>query len=272
MHKGPYCQTHDLFSTQQFGFIKGRSTVLQLLKVMEIWTHALDNGHAIDTIYLDFMKAFHTVPHRRLIGTLESIGIHGQIVSWVQDFLSNRVQQVNVNGTKSDRAKVISGIPQGSVLGPILFVLYINDLPNNISSDVFMFADDTKVFRIIERHEDQTLLQDDLDKLSAWSSKWLLNFHPDKCKLLSMGPTDEDNVIYELNTGDNSYELGLTVEETDIGVIIDPKLEFDRHMQMKINKASSIMAVIRRSFITLNTANFTFQCYHTRLISYHTDY
>ena len=138
-----------LFSTQQFGFIKGRSTVLQLFNVMDSRTKALDRGKSIDIVYLDFMKAFDPVPHKRLIGKLKSYGIEYYTLRWIQAFMFDRVQQVSVNGINSEWANETSGIPQRSVLGPILFVLYINDLPENIVSNVYMFANDTKVFKTI---------------------------------------------------------------------------------------------------------------------------
>ena len=149
-----------LFSTQQFGFIKGHSTVLQLLNVIDSWTKGLNRGESVDVVYLDFMKAF---PHKILIGKLKSYGIEYYTLSWIQAFLSDRVQQVNVNGTNSELANITSGIPQGSVLGPILFVLYINDLPENIVSNVYMFSDDTKVFKTITSPHDQHTIQNDLD-------------------------------------------------------------------------------------------------------------
>ena len=173
-----------LFSTQQFSFIKGRSTVLQLLNVMESWTKALDRGKAIYVLYLEFMKAFDTIPHKRLIGKLKSYGIAYYTLRWIQAFLSGRVQQVSVNGVNSEWANVTSGIPQGSALGPILFVLYINDLRENIISNVYMFADDTNVFKKINSPDDQHTLQDDLDYLISWSRQWLLRLHPYKCNLM----------------------------------------------------------------------------------------
>ena len=154
---------------QQFGFIKGHSTVLQLLNVMDSWTKVLDRGESIDIVYLDFMKAFDTMPHERLIGKLKSYGIEYYTLRWIQAFLSDHVQQISVSGINSEWANVTNGIPQGSVLGPILFVLYINDLPENIVSNVYIFADDTKVFKTINHPDDQHTLQNDLDYLTSWS-------------------------------------------------------------------------------------------------------
>ena len=148
---------------------------------------ALDNGLSIDSIYLDFMKAFDTVPHKRLIYKLRMNGLSPSMLRWIAGFLTGRNQQVCVNGSMSKWADVTSGIPQGSVMGPILFVIYINGLPNEIKSDIYMFADDTKVFRTIKTNDDQCVLQDDLDELTAWSTKWLLTFHPDKCKIMHIG-------------------------------------------------------------------------------------
>ena len=136
---------NNLFSSKQFGFIKGRSTVLQLLYVLDMWTEALDNRDSIDAIYCDYMKAFDKVPHKRLVHKLRAYGIENNILSWITSFLCGRTQQVVVNGSRSRPRAVISGIPQGSVLGSILFVIYINDLPEIVDerTHVFLFADDT---------------------------------------------------------------------------------------------------------------------------------
>ena len=259
-----------LFSTQQFGFIKGRSTVLQLLNVIDSWTKALDRGESVDVVYLDFMKAFDTVSHKRLIGKLKSYGIEYYTLRWIQAFLSDRVQQVNVNGTNSEWANITSGIPQGSVLGTILSVLYINDLPENIVSNVYMFADDTKIFKTITSPHDQHTLQNDLDYLTSWSSKWLLWFHPDKCNLIHVGKTIQQEYAYNQKIDNTAYELGGIEEQKVIGVINDSNLEFDKHINQKINKANSIMAVIRRSFTTLNQHNFV--PLYKALVRSHLDY
>ena len=140
-----HMMVNNLFSSQQYWFIKGRSTVQQLLTV---WTNAIDKGDSIDTVYLDFTKAFDKVPHNRLMSKLNSIGINTETLHWIKAILSDLVQQVCINGANYTWKPVTSGIPQGSVLDPILFVLYTNDLPSNILSDVYIFTDDTNILTL----------------------------------------------------------------------------------------------------------------------------
>ena len=261
-----HMKNNKLFSKSQFGFIGGRSTVLQLLTVLDRWTEILDQGGIIDVIYLDFMKAFDKVPHKRLIEKIKSYGIGQHITNWIQDFLHGRKHRVCVNGKFSSWAPVTSGIPQGSVLGPLLFVLYINDLPKDIISDIYLFADDTKIFTQVTNMEDAAKLQDDLTKLQEWSDRWLLKFHPGKCKVVDIGMRDRISYNYYL---DNT-ELEHSEVEKDLGVHIDNRLKFDTHMGTKINKANNVLGAIRRSFSYLD--NTVLLRLYTSLVRPHLEY
>ena len=154
----------------------------------------MEKQKLVDTIYFDFKKAFDMVPHKRLLGKLESHGVNGKILNWIQEFLVGRSQYVAVNGEKSSSGSVLSGIPQGTVLGPLLFVIYINDILENITSEGFLFADDTKIFRKITSKEDALHLQSDIDSLKKWSEVWGMEFNRDKCHVLTLGKFD--NILY----------------------------------------------------------------------------
>ena len=255
-----HMKMNNLFSDRQFGFISGRSTTLQLLKVMDIWTKVIDNGGCVDTVYMDFMKAFDKVPHRRLMEKLRAYGFSIQIRRWIEDFLNGRSQKVIVNGVESSEHAVTSGIPQGSVLGPILFVIYINDLPQCVDGTAYLFADDTKIFKEIRSMDDIENLQNDLDQLQSWSDKWLLKFHPDKCKVLTVSLNRYHDCLprsYHLY-GDSGDEVFLEKSdcEKDIGVLVDSGLGFSEHIQHQVNKANSIMGLIRRTYTFLDEQCF----------------
>ena len=142
--------------------------VTQLLEVIEIWTDLIDKGIPYDCIYLDFAKAFDKVPHKRLCSKIKAFGIKGNLMNWLSNFLTNRTQSVVINNISSGSSSVTSGILQGSVLGPLLFLLYIEDITKNIESVIKIFADDTKVFRALNSSQDRINLQTDLDKLLSW--------------------------------------------------------------------------------------------------------
>ena len=246
-----HMKDNNLFTDKQFGFISGRSTMLQLLKVLDIWTEILDQGGDIDIIYCDFMKAFDKVPHNRLIYKIKHYGIDGNILGWIEDFLYNRTQTVIINDSKSRTARVTSGIPQGSVLGPMLFVLYINDLPDVVDKNthIFLFVDDTKAFRHIKSSEDNLILQRDIDSMVTWSNIWLLKFHPQKCNMMHMGKTHDlneslTNHVYYME----GHPLNYSNCEKDLGVHVDRNLNFDKHINQQINKANRIMAIVRKTF------------------------
>ena len=132
----------------------------------------IDKGGTIDCVYFDFKKAFDKVPHPRLIYKAKQYGIKGDIINWIKSFLNSRIQQVVINGESSECKDVTSGIPQGSLLGPLLFVIFINDLPHQVKSNMYLFVDDTKVFRRISTKKDEEILQKDINEMLKWADKW----------------------------------------------------------------------------------------------------
>lgn len=262
-----HMKENNLFSKKQYGFISGRSTALQLITVLDKWTEALDEGKAVDVVYCDFQKAFDRVPHKRLMEKIQCCGIEGNYLKWIENFLMHRKQRVVVNGKESCWSEVISGVPQGSVLGPLLFVIFINDLPECIKnrSELYLYADDTKIFRTIENTEDCEDLQKDLLEMKKWTDKWLLSFHPDKSKYMRIGKSDVGEGHYYLDK-----QIQKTSSEKDIGVMIDEKLHFSEHISEKINKANRIAGLIRRTFITLDEKMF--KPLYTTLVRPHLEY
>lgn len=239
---------YNLISKFQYGFMPGRSTTLQLIKVLDLWLETLDNKGCVDVIYCDFMKAFDKVPHKRLLHKLKTYRFGDRYVRWIEAFLVDRKQRVRVNGEFSNWTSVLSGIPQGTVLGPFLFVLYINDLPDSVlkNSHTYLFADDTKIFKGIFGEQDCRDLQDDISEIYKWSEKWLLKFHPDKCKNMRLGNADVPDYDYRLH--ENQDIIQKSTHEKDLGVGIDEKLKFDIHINEKVNKANSILGIITRTF------------------------
>ena len=244
-----------LISDKQYGFVKNRSTVTQLLYYLDKCCESTSEGKVIDSIYFDFAKAFDTVPHRRLCKKLSAYGIDGPIMSWIKSFLNGRTQSVKVNQSFSTTDHVASGVPQGSVLGPLLFVLYINDLPERvITSFVMLFADDTKIFKEVNTIEDSISIQQDIDALVKWSKDWLLNFHPDKCHVLTIGKFTDIKHAYPYCLDGNQLEH--VFEEKDLGILIDSELTFEEHIAKQVKKANSILGMINRSFERLNPTIF----------------
>ena len=150
----------NLFTNAQHRFVPRRNCSTQLLEAVESWSRIIENKGCIDVIYTDFSKAFDSVPHKRLLKKIESYGIKGNVLNWIKSFLTNRKQRVNVEGKVSDWATVKSGVPQGSVLGPILFVIYINDMPNVVTNACKLFVDDAKIFADASKRD--TKLQEDM--------------------------------------------------------------------------------------------------------------
>ena len=215
-----------------------------LLECIGLIYEILHDNDSADVIYLDFQKAFDTVPHKRLLTKLKAYGIDGNTLSIVENFLSDREFVVKVGSTLSRPFKVASGVPQGTVLGPLLFLLYINDLPGGIKSFVSLFADDVK---LVTRCTDYKIAQDDLDRLMEWEKKWLLTFNVNdgKCKVLHVG-TNNPQYSYVMN----GNTLPTIEYEKDLGLHTTNTLDWDFHINKSVSKAKAVIGWVSRNVIS----------------------
>ena len=168
---------HNLIHPHQHGFVSRKSCLTNLLKSFQDWIHSVDEGFGVDIIYLDYKKALDSVPHQRLLHKIEGYGVSGNLLSWVTNFLDHRYQRGTVDGVHSKWCSVISGVRQGSVLGPLLFIIYINDLSENINCSIKQYADDTKLYTTVKDNNDVLQFQHDLDAVAEWSNVWQLSFN-----------------------------------------------------------------------------------------------
>ena len=201
---------------------------------------------------MDFQKAFDSVPHQRLLKKILSYRITGKIYSWIEAFLSHRQQRVVVNGAESDWAEVTSGIPQGSVLGPVLFTIYINDMPRETVCPIKLFADDAKIYHRVENTQDCQKIQEDLEKLQDWAKRWQLRFHPHKCTILHVGANHPDYRYY-MTDGSTKVELSKSACEKDLGVYVDASLKFDYHISTIVKKANQMTGLLWTESLNGNT-------------------
>ena len=236
---------HKLLAEEQHGFVPGRDCMTQLLLCLEDWTRMIESGQDFDVIYTDFAKAFDSVAHERLFVKLRNIGIEGDLLNWIRTFLTGRTQCVNIESVKSEWAKVVSGIPQGSVLGPLLFVIFINDLPAEVKVNICkMFADDCKLYGAV-KEGDINLLQLELFNLERWSKEWQLPFNATKCKVMHFGYHNP-----QFNYMLNDHTLETTYSEKDLGIYIDNCLKFHVHTAAVTKKANQILGIIKKSYTT----------------------
>ena len=241
---------HNLIRDTQHGFQSGKSCFTNLLMFLEEVTKNLDEGNPVDILYMDFRKAFDSVPHKRLLKKLRSHGIDGKLLQWIEEWLCKRKQRVVLKGEKSIWEEVTSGVPQGSVLGPLLFIIFINDIETDIISLLSKFADDCKITRKVKTDEDTDEVQQDINKLGNWSDKWQLVFHPDKCKTLHLGYNNR-KIEYQLK-GTTIQEV---TEEKDLGIIITQDMKPKRHIAETVKKANKILGMIRRAITCKNIQN-----------------
>lgn len=241
-HIQEFLDRNELVKESQHGFREGRSCLTNLLDFTNYITKELDQDKAVDIIYLDFSKAFDKVSHVRLLHKLKMHGISGMALRWIGEWLANRKQRVILNGYKSGWANVTSGVPQGSVLGPLLFILYINDIDKGIKGKISKFADDTKMAIPVDSLEGPIDMQKNLDKLMGWADKWKMEFNASKCKVMHLGRQNREFTYTMRNSWLNSVE-----EEKDLGVCISNNFKVNKQCIQARNKANKMLGIINRN-------------------------
>jgi hypothetical protein len=213
---------NNLLKDSQHGFMPRKSCATNLPEFLEKITSLVDKGDSVDVVFLDFAKAFDKVPWKRLMTKLRAHGVSGSVFRWIRAWLTDRKQRVVLNGKASSWRAVISGVPQGSVLGPVLFLIFINNLDAQTAllTIVKKFADDTKLGQVQRDANDQLLLQECLDKLSKWARDWGMAFNVKKCMVMHLGHRNNQHPYYM-----EGEQLHVTKEERDIGVIMANSLK-----------------------------------------------
>ena len=240
-----------LWHPAQHGFAKGRSCVTNLLIAKETWAQTVDLGDQLDVAYVDFSKAFDQVPHRRLMVKLAAYGVSGKIWNWILDFVSGRTMRVKVNDAFSEWVECTSGVPQGSVLGPELFKIYINDLAEALPASCLLYADDLKLWARVANEEDVDDFQNALDNLASWSRRWLMPINNSKCGVLPIGGKQPLGV-YHLG----GYLLKESELERDLGILISPDFKTTEESKRKTRAAFKLLWSIRRAFGNLTPEIF----------------
>ena len=208
-----HLNNNNIINKHQHGFRPSHSCQSQLLILTDDILKAMDEKKQVD---LDFCKAFDKVPHRQLLNKLKHYGITGNLVKWIEQWLTKRNQQVTLENHVSSKLPVKFGVPQGTVLGPLMFLLYINDIDENISSTVRLFADDCVMYRIIDSLEDSLCLQRDLSTILNWTKKWQMQLNIDKCVVLRC-TRSTSSINYDYNLNDET--LHVTEQHRYLGLI-----------------------------------------------------
>ena len=243
-HVMKHLSQYGVLSDYQHGFRAKRSTATQLIYTIHDIASAIQSNKSIHAAILDFSKAFDKVSDRCLLEKLDYYGIHGSLLVWFGSFLTQRRHSVVYKGTSSATAEVTSGVPQGTVLGPLLFLLYTNDLPDGLKSQVRLFADDALVYATICCNENTAVLQDDLYRLEIWQQKWQMEFNPTKCKIMCFST--------KRNPPKREYVFcGQILEQVEshpyLGVVLDQKMRWSPHIRSVTSKANSVLGLIKRN-------------------------
>ena len=245
---------HKLLSVHQHGFVRNKSCLTNLLETLDLMTEAINSGSTVDAVFLDLAKAFDIVPHEALIIKLKAYGINGTLLQWCISFVTGRKQRVIMGKYISEWKPVLSGIFQGSCLGPTFFIIFNNDMPDKMKHFIKLFADDTKLIAIINNLQDNLSFQLDINAASKWTSDWHMRFNEDKCKIMHImkkRKQDQYKHSYTLNDKD----LVETVSERDLGVIISNDLKWKTQCETAASKANSTLGMLKRTFSYWNLSS-----------------
>ena len=246
-----YLEMNQLLPESQHGFRPNRSTVSQLLEQYDQILDALGHKYNIDIIMLDYSKAFDKINHSILLFKLKKLGISGEVGKWIGNFLLNRTQHVTIDGEISTKSPVKSGVPQGTILGPVLFLIYIADIGDCLtSSNMASYADDSKLLNTIRSWRDNKNLKSDLSKIYNWTKNNLMEFNSTKFEVLKIGKNEDlKDCFYENPEGENIPEV---TTAKDLGVNFNDKGDFSDHILIKTSKAKQMSGYILRTFMIRN--------------------
>ena len=253
-HLFNFFRTNFTISLWQSGFLPGHSCVTQLIEIYDEFCKAVDNGKEIRVVFLDISKAFDRVWHAGLLDKLKGSGIRGRLLLWLKSYLTDRQQRVTINGARSPWGKILAGVPQGSVLGPLLFLIFINDITHVIRRcNIRLFADDTCLFiEVDEPTEAADILNQNLQQIQEWADKWLVSFSPPKTKELlisNKAPRDHPPLVL------NNERITRVKHHKHLGIYLSDNLGWKKHAEETANKANRCLGILRPLKFILDRAS-----------------